>query len=309
MPMLTTARIRSPVCPVHSPPRTRSAKSAIRSSTSWTSCRTSWPSTSRPPRARVAQGDVQHGAVLGDVDVLAAEHRLGALAEPGALGQRHEQPDRLAGQPVLRVVQVQVAGAAGQLLAAARVLGEQVPQVDGRPPARWCSASACHSALSLIPTAIPPGRRRPLHPLAGRDPGRPRLRTERPAPPRWSPSSPRSGGGRRADRRCQLLPVAPPAAGGDDHRVRRSAGSAACSTPGSRVLERRRRGRPGRTRRARRGQQQAVEAGERRGRRDLVRRRPQRLGGGGPVAQPLGDREEVALAVGRAAAATAATAG
>ena len=32
--------------------------------------------------ARHAQRDVQHGAVLGDVDLLAAEHRVDALGEP-----------------------------------------------------------------------------------------------------------------------------------------------------------------------------------------------------------------------------------
>src|SRR5439155_1552529 len=79
---------------------------------------------------RVAAGSsVRAGAVLGGVDVLAAEHRLGALAQPGALGQRDEQPDGLVGEPVLRVVQVEVPGPAGQPVAAVGVLGEQVPQV------------------------------------------------------------------------------------------------------------------------------------------------------------------------------------
>ena len=45
MPMLTTARIRSPVCPVHAPERTESVNSPIRSSTACTSVTTSWPST------------------------------------------------------------------------------------------------------------------------------------------------------------------------------------------------------------------------------------------------------------------------
>ena len=45
MPMLTTLRIRAPVWPVHCPPRTRNAKSAIRSSTRCTSGTTSSPST------------------------------------------------------------------------------------------------------------------------------------------------------------------------------------------------------------------------------------------------------------------------
>jgi len=45
MPMLTTLRIGFPVCPFHSPERTRSAKFDIRSSTSLTSATTSTPST------------------------------------------------------------------------------------------------------------------------------------------------------------------------------------------------------------------------------------------------------------------------
>ena len=222
MPMLTTARIRSPVCPVHAPLRTRSAKSAIRSSTSWTSCRTSCPSTSSPLVARVAQRDVQDGAVLGGVDVLAAEHRLGALAQPGALGQRHEQPDRLAGQPVLRVVEVQVAGPAGQLLAAARGPRRTGPAGGRSPTSRWCSASACHSALSLMPTPTPPARCRRAtlsQDAAATTPGRSGGNAE-----------PRARDHRRLQRPAaddeqvavgQLLPAAAPAAGGDDDRVRR----------------------------------------------------------------------------------------
>ena len=45
MPMLTTFLIRLPVCPVQAPLRTRSANSAILSSTAWTSGTTSLPST------------------------------------------------------------------------------------------------------------------------------------------------------------------------------------------------------------------------------------------------------------------------
>ena len=49
--MLTTFRIGLPVCPFHSPERTRSQKAPIRSRTSWTSLTTSVPSTiSERPR-------------------------------------------------------------------------------------------------------------------------------------------------------------------------------------------------------------------------------------------------------------------
>ena len=55
------------------PRRTASAKAAIASSTSCTSGITSWPSTDTPLSARIAQRGVQHGAVLGDVDLVARE--------------------------------------------------------------------------------------------------------------------------------------------------------------------------------------------------------------------------------------------
>ena len=93
MPMLITLRIGLPVWPFHSPERTRSAKAPIRSSTSWTSLTTSTPSTIERALARHPQRDVQDGAVLGDVDVLAAEHRLAALGEPALVGERDEQLD------------------------------------------------------------------------------------------------------------------------------------------------------------------------------------------------------------------------
>ena len=45
MPMLTTLRMRLPVWPFHAPLRTRSANSAILSSTAWTAGTTFSPST------------------------------------------------------------------------------------------------------------------------------------------------------------------------------------------------------------------------------------------------------------------------
>ena len=92
MPMLTTLRMRLPVWPFQAPLRTRSAKSAIRSSTAWTSGTTFSPSTTIDCALRRAQRDVQHGAVLGDVDLLAAEHGVDPLAQAALLGQLHEQP-------------------------------------------------------------------------------------------------------------------------------------------------------------------------------------------------------------------------
>ena len=47
------------------------------------------------PLARHPQRDVEDGAVLGDVDVLAAEHRVAPLLDPALAGERGEQRDRL----------------------------------------------------------------------------------------------------------------------------------------------------------------------------------------------------------------------
>ena len=55
-----------------------------------------------------------------------------ALAQAGLLGQLHQQRERLVGDPVLRVVEVQAGAFRGQPLAPVRVRGEQVPDVRRR---------------------------------------------------------------------------------------------------------------------------------------------------------------------------------
>jgi len=73
MPMLTTLRMRLPVCPFHAPPRTRLEKSAILSSTAWTSGTTFLPSTVTEAPFGRAQGYVQHGAVFRKIDLVASD--------------------------------------------------------------------------------------------------------------------------------------------------------------------------------------------------------------------------------------------
>ena len=73
---------------------------------------------------------MEHGAVLGDVDPVAAEHRGGPLGEPGFSSQLEQEPDRLVGDPVLRVVEVEAGAFGGEALAARRVLGEEVAEVE-----------------------------------------------------------------------------------------------------------------------------------------------------------------------------------
>lgn len=64
-----------------------------------------------------------------DVDVLAGEHRLDALAQPGAFGERHQQADRLVGGAVLGVVEVKVPRGHPHAGRTPGILREQLPQM------------------------------------------------------------------------------------------------------------------------------------------------------------------------------------
>ena len=107
MPMLTTLRMRLPVWPFHAPLRTRSEKSAILSSTAWTSGTTFLPSTTIDAPLGRAQGHVQDGAIFRDVDLLAAEHGVDPLAQAGFLGQLQQKLEGFVGDAVLRVIEVE----------------------------------------------------------------------------------------------------------------------------------------------------------------------------------------------------------
>ena len=153
--MFTTFRIRLPVWPVQAPDRTRSLK--------WPSCQDRMDPgdhvlavdlDDRP--LRCAERDVQDGAVLGDVDLLAAEHRRDPIAQR-ARSASAEQAERLVGDPVLRVVEEQAGGLGGHPLAAPWIGGEQLPQVGvaqlrgvplaGRP--LGCLVDPVHRAASM----------------------------------------------------------------------------------------------------------------------------------------------------------------
>jgi hypothetical protein len=79
--------------------------------------------------ARGAQRHVQHGAVLGGIDPLAAEHRVDACAQADALGQLEQQPQGLVGDEVLCVVEVQPHRVERQAFGAPRVSGEEIAEM------------------------------------------------------------------------------------------------------------------------------------------------------------------------------------
>ena len=135
--------------------------------------------------------------MLGDVDRLAREHRVGALAQAGVVGELDQQPDRLVGHPVLGVVEEQSLGLGDHPLAAIGIGGEQVLEMlladlgvmgdQGIP-----SGQPLHARL-----AGGPDYRHLSSPIRPRSPCRRCIRADRSTSPRTS-SRPPTEAGRRA---------------------------------------------------------------------------------------------------------------
>ena len=73
---------------------------------------------------------MEYGPFFRLVDRLAAEHRIDAFAQTAFLGQSDQQPYGFVGDPVFGIVQVNARGFSGQALAAARIVGEELPQMQ-----------------------------------------------------------------------------------------------------------------------------------------------------------------------------------
>ena len=76
-----------------------------------------------------AQRHVQHRAVLGDVDAVATKHGVDALAQPALGRQLQQEAQRLVGDAVLRVVEVQPGRLEREALRTPGVAREQLAQV------------------------------------------------------------------------------------------------------------------------------------------------------------------------------------
>ena len=104
--------------------------------------------------ARHPQRDVEHGPVLGDVDVLAGEHRFAPFVDAALGGEVAEQQQRLVDDPVLREVEVEAGAVGDEALAARRVGVEEVAQVAVGSSAWWrssaCQAPVSRSSLTLV---------------------------------------------------------------------------------------------------------------------------------------------------------------
>ena len=141
-------------------------------------------------RARHPQRDVERGAVLRDVHSLAAEHRPHLVLQAPLGCQLPEELHRVVREPVLRVVEPEALRLRRQALAAARVAGKEVAEMD-----------VAH--LPVVPLETPPGRRLSQRVSHARAPARPPRGRGRQTPGR---PSRRSRCPRRGDRRPPRAP-------------------------------------------------------------------------------------------------------
>ena len=129
MPTFTTLRMRLPVCPVHCPPRTRVAERGHAVEHVVHARHDVHAVDDDLALARRAQRGVQHGAVLGHVDLVAAEHRVDAVAQPAFVREVDEKPHGVVSDAMLGVVEEPAGRRHGEMLGAARVGGEQLAQL------------------------------------------------------------------------------------------------------------------------------------------------------------------------------------
>ena len=129
MPMLMTLRMRLPVCPFHSPLRTRLAevRHLIEHGVDLGHDVLAVDNDGRPSGR--AQGHVQHRPLLRDVDLVPAKHGVDARLQRRFLGQLHEQLQGFVGDAVLRVVQKESHRLGGHALAALGVVREKIAQM------------------------------------------------------------------------------------------------------------------------------------------------------------------------------------
>ena len=124
MPILMTSVIGWPSAPRTRPSRTSAAKLSIFSRTPMTSGITSLPSTRTGLPSKLRKRRVQHGALLGRVDLLASEHRLALGLDLGGLGELDERSQNACVDALLRIIEQEIVKGDAELLEARRIVGE-----------------------------------------------------------------------------------------------------------------------------------------------------------------------------------------
>ncbi len=75
------------------------------------------------------QRDMEHGALLSDIDLFAAEHGIDVFAELRFFGEGEEKAESLAGDAVLGVIEEEARGFSGHAFAALRIVSKKGTQV------------------------------------------------------------------------------------------------------------------------------------------------------------------------------------
>ena len=118
-------------------------------------------------RSRRAQGHVQDGAVFRDVDLVAPEHGVDALAQAAFLGQLQEELEGFVRDAILRVIEKDARGLSRQTLAAVGILREELAEMHvpdsscgGRRAPSTPGVSSAMSSLSVMVVllSMPSGR-------------------------------------------------------------------------------------------------------------------------------------------------------
>ena len=130
MPTLITLRMRLPVCPFHSPLRTRLEKSAISVEHGMHLGHYVFTIDHDGCVSRRTQGNVQDCALLGDVDFLPVEHGIDSCSQTRFFRQLKKESERFIGDAVLGVIQVKTNGLDRQTLTALRIIRKKLPQME-----------------------------------------------------------------------------------------------------------------------------------------------------------------------------------
>ena len=132
MPMLMTLRMRLPVWPFHSPLANPIGEVGHLVEHGMDLGHHVLAVDDDGCAFRGAQGHVQDGPLLGDVDLLAPEHGIDPRSQAGFLGQLEEELQGLVGDAVLRVIEVDAHGLGGHALAALGVSAKSFRRCNSR---------------------------------------------------------------------------------------------------------------------------------------------------------------------------------
>ena len=135
MPIFTTLRMRLPVWPVNSPLHSARGERRHRVQHPVDIGHNIGAVDLDAGSARRAQRNMQNGAAFRGIDYFAGKHRIAPLRHPALVRQPQQQPQRLIGDAVLRVVEEQARTLGREAFRPAGIFGEQRRADAGPSPA------------------------------------------------------------------------------------------------------------------------------------------------------------------------------